>query len=225
MSELIQFSLEGKVARLTLDDGKANALSPAMIDAIHQGLDRAESEAAILVIGGRDGFFSAGFDLRIIESDAVAAEAMVASGGELLLRLYHFPIPVLTLCTGHAIGAGALLLLAADYRLAVDQPYKVVLNEVSAGFPLPGFAVELARDRLAARAITQALLCSYPFQPAGAREAGYLDEVVPVSMVDATLNGLLQYFGSLDGDAFADAKLRLRGVIKARIAEHQPIRF
>lgn len=179
MTDVLSYRLDGGVAVLVLDDGKANVFNDASIGAIHGALDRAELEAGAVVIAGRPGRFSGGFDLSVMGSNVAAMQALVRSGAELLLRIWEFPRPVLIACTGHAVAAGAMFLLAADYRIGVEGEWSIGLNEVGIGMPLPVFTIELARARLDPRAFTRATLHAQLYGGAGAVAAGYLDEAVP----------------------------------------------
>jgi enoyl-CoA hydratase len=91
-------------------------------------------------------------------------------------------------CTGHALAAGALLLLVADRRIGADGPFKIGLNEVAIGMGLPIFGVEFARYRMPPSAFDSALLGKV-FAPADAVRAGYLDRtsanVVDDAMAEA----------------------------------------
>jgi enoyl-CoA hydratase len=81
---------------------------------------------------------------------------MVEAGAELLLKIYMHPQPVIIGCTGHAVAAGALLLLTGDYRIGISGDFKIGLNETSIGLSLPTFGLELARDRLDGRYLNRA---------------------------------------------------------------------
>ena len=99
-----------------LDDGKANALSFDMIDGILTAIREAESDDQIgaVVVHGREGKFSAGFDLGVMMADDQSAIVnLVANGGELVRTLYGCSVPVVAASTGHALAAGALMLLGA----------------------------------------------------------------------------------------------------------------
>ena len=148
MGEKTRIRIEGGVAWITLDDGKVNALSSEMIGEIGAALDAAEGAAAVTVLSGREGIFSAGFDLKTFQHGPEAGAQMVRAGAELVARLLAFPLPVLTVCAGHAYPAGAFLMLAADVRLGAAGPWRIGMNEVAIGLTLPKFAVELARHRL-----------------------------------------------------------------------------
>lgn len=211
MDDLVEFSLADEIATLTMDDGKANALSLDMSTAILHALDRAEKEARVVVIKGRRGIFCGGFDLRIIQGDdQEARERMRESGHILLHRLYMHPQPVIVACTGHAIAAGALLLLVGDVRIGVDGDFKIGLNEVAIGLTLPSFALELARDRLSPAALVPAILRSRLYDAGGAREAGYLDETAAEEDFTARVAACAKSLFDLDATAFAETKRRLR---------------
>ena len=107
MSELVQYALRDRVALITLDDGKANAVSPALITALDAALDRAEHEAGAVVLAGRPGRFSAGFDLAIMTGGFDAMRALVTAGAEVALRMFLFPRPLVAACTGHALARSA----------------------------------------------------------------------------------------------------------------------
>ena len=94
MSEAVTYELRDRVALIQLDDGKANALSHAVIDGLHAALDRAEQEAAAVLLAGRPGRFSAGFDLSVMRQGGDAVGQLVGDGARLALRLYEFPVPV-----------------------------------------------------------------------------------------------------------------------------------
>jgi enoyl-CoA hydratase len=135
------------------------------------------------VLAGRPGKFSAGFDLSVMTRSTEAMRDLVQSGAELLLRWYEYDLPTVAACTGHALAAGALLLLTTDVRIGSDSPAKIGLNEVAIGMPLPIFAVEFARDRLTKKTFTQATMGACVFSPEEAAVAGYLDRVVPADTV------------------------------------------
>lgn len=211
MSEsLVHFELSADVAVLRMDDGKANALSPEMLDALDHAFDRAEAEAKAVVLTGRAGRFCAGFDLRHMMAGPEQARALVTRGADTLMRAYSFPKPLVVACTGHALAGGALVVLTGDVRIGTLGEFKIGLNEIAIGMPLPILALEMARDRLDPRKLAQATLLAQQFDPVAAVSAGYLDEAVepdqllPRAMAEATR--LCQ----LSGAAFAATKNALR---------------
>lgn len=213
----VTYTLEDGVGVIRLDDGKANAFSPEVIAAIEAALDRAAAEAAAVAILGRDKRLSAGFDLSVMTGGADAMRRLVISGAELLLRIYALPLPVVTACTGHALAAGAILLLVSDYRVGTAGDFKIGLNEVAIQMTLPTFGVEIARDRLARRHFTQAITQARIYDPATAVEAGYLDEIVDSVSVVATAIAHARRLGALPRGSFHGTKLKERGATIAAI--------
>ncbi|MFP6641034.1 MAG: crotonase/enoyl-CoA hydratase family protein [Myxococcota bacterium] len=180
MSELARYSLQNGVAVIGMDDGKANALSHDMLDAVGSALDRAgDEEAGAVVLTGRPGRFSAGFDLSVMRAgDGDAVQALVKKGAQLALRLFESPRPVVLGVNGHALAMGAVLCLAADIRIGTRGEYKIGLNEVAIGMALPAFALVLSKERLSRRHLARATANAEIYLPENAVDAGYLDWVV-----------------------------------------------
>jgi len=210
-------TIEDGVAVVRFDDGKANVLSHAAIDAFEAALDRAEVEARAVCIVGREGKLSAGFDLSVMTSGPDGARELVSRGAELLMRLYMHPQPVVVAVTGHALAAGALLALACDVRIGADVPAKIGLNETSIGMPLPLFATELARDRLSPTAFVRATLAAEIYDPEGAVQAGYLDRVVPLDEVVEAAIAEANRLSAYRAGAYARSKEVLRRATVDRI--------
>jgi enoyl-CoA hydratase len=207
----VTYTLEENVAHLAMDDGKANALSYEMLDALNAALDRAEKEAAAVVLSGRSDRFCAGFDLKVMMSSPDAAKALLRKGGELYVRLYGAPYPVVVACTGHALAGGSLVLLTADVRIGAAGPYRIGLNEVQIGLPIPVMAMELARDRLVGTELGRATLEAKIYGPEEAARAGWLDEVVAPAEVVARAKAEAKRLGALTRSAYSATKSRLRG--------------
>jgi enoyl-CoA hydratase len=216
-TDLVRYTLDGTTALVTMDDGKANALSYAMIDALLEALGRAEREAAALVLAGRPEKFCAGFDLKVMMSGPDAARQLLRRGADLLMRLYATPLPLVIACTGHAIAGGALVVLTGDVRLGAAGAFRLGLNEVSIGLPVPLLAMELARDRLTPTALPRATLGAQLYGPDEAVAAGYLDAAVPAAELAARAAAEAARLGALSRMAYRATKQRLRGATIARI--------
>ncbi len=202
---------------MRFDDGKANALGHQAIDAFHSALDEAEATASAVAIFGRPGRFSAGFDLNVMKQGPESAQALVRRGAELLMRLYGFPMPVVAGCTGHALAAGALILLSCDERIGIDGETRIGLPEVSIGMPLPRFATELARDRLTNRQFTKAALLSASYSPTAAVEAGFLDEIVADDLDETVIKRATELGANLSKDGFRITRQNARGKMIAGV--------
>jgi enoyl-CoA hydratase len=206
----VNYELRDGVALLRMDDGKANALSYEMMDALDQALTRADEEASAVVLTGRAGRFCAGFDLKLMMAGADQARALVSRGGELLLRLYALPQPLVVACSGHALAGGALVVLTGDLRIAARGAYRIGLNEVQIGMPLPILAMELARDRLSKRHHTAATLFATIVDPDQGSQIGWIDEVVDEGkLLDRAIEEAKR-LGGLSRLAYSKTKIALR---------------
>ena len=215
----VHYTLEGAVAHIQLDDGKANALSFDLMDALLEALDRAEAEARALLVSGRPGRFSAGFDLKVMTAGMDAAIGMLRRGAQVYTRLYGFPRPVVMACTGHAVAGGSLLLLTGDRRLGVAGDFKIGLNEVAIQMILPRLGMELARARLNPQRLTEATLFARLYSPEEAVSVGYLDATVDGEALMAQAMAEAGALTKLPRGAFAGTKTRLREYTLARIAD------
>src|SRR4051794_39502698 len=182
----VSYALDGNVAIINFDDGKANVFTHAVLDELQSLLTRAEAdEAKAVAIIGRPGKFSAGFDLSVMTAGPDQARDLLRAGAELALRIYTFPMPVLLGVTGHALAMGAIVLMAADVRIGADGPFKIGLPEVEIGMPLPKFAVEFARDRLSKRHFVSAVQHARVTTPADAVDVNFLDRVIDPDSVES----------------------------------------
>jgi enoyl-CoA hydratase len=221
MSALVTYRLRDRVATITLDDGKVNALSRAMLDELVAALDSAAADRAVVVLTGRPGVFSAGFDLPVLRSGGTAAAELLHAGFDLAARLLVFPAPVVVACPGHAIAMGAFLVLSGDYRIGASGPYKVTANEVAIGMTVPQAAVEICRQRLTPACFNRAVVLAEVFPPEGAVAAGFLDRVVPPAELAEAAAEVAAELARLDPGAHAATKLRARRL--ALTAVHEAI--
>jgi enoyl-CoA hydratase len=212
----------GAVLVCHLDDGKANALSSGMIAAIEDAIRTAESDddVSAVVLHGREGRFSAGFDLMVMRGgDLAAMSALVSDGGDLVKTIYGSSVPVVAACTGHALAAGALILLGCDVRVGADIDCKIGLNEVAISMVLPDWAFTIAVERLSKRHLQRAVANARLTDGAGAVDAGFLDEVVPVDEVLDVAVARAEELAQLDSRAYAGTVRVLRGDIVERMGE------
>jgi enoyl-CoA hydratase len=211
MGELATYELEGRVATIAMDDGKVNALSIEMLKAVMAALDRAEGDGAVVLLTGREKYFSAGFDLEVFSERPGEIVEMLTLGARLSERLLSFPTPVVVACNGHAIAAGTFPALAADLRIGVEGPYRLGLNEVKIGLTVPLYVVELARQRLNPRDYNRSLVTAAIYGPEEAVGAGFLDRVVPADELRGESLAAAEELAGLNMEAHAATKLRVRG--------------
>lgn len=215
MTVLVEVRHQDKYTLIQMDDGKANALGFEMLAQLNAALDSAEESGKVVVICGRPGKFSAGFDLSVMGEGGDDMVKLLRTGAGLSRRLLNSPTPVVLAVTGHALAMGALLLLSADYRIGVHGAYKIGLNEVAIGMTLPYFGVELARERLATTHVTAAVSLAKVYDAAGAVEAGYLDEAVSEEDLLPRAIAMAEQLAGLNMEAHKQTKLRTREKLSA----------
>lgn len=211
MSSLIHYEAHDAVSTITFDDGKANAMSPAMLQALNAALDRAQADGNVVLLAGRPGMFSGGFDLAVFKQDPALLLNMLKGGAETAQRLLSFPAPVVVACTGHAIAMGAFLLLSCDVRIGVlDGPFKICVNEVQIGMTVPRFAIEVCRQRLTPAHFNRAVNTAEPYTPQQAVDAGFLDSLVPAAELLPAARAKAVAMSKLVRDAHVATKKRVR---------------
>ena len=210
MSELVSYQFEDGIATLTLCNGKVNALSPAVFEALDAALDRAEQERAIVILTGQPGILSGGYDLKVMTSGRENAMALVATGSTFARRMLAHPFPIIVACPGHAVAKGAFLLLSADYRIGVEGPFHIGLNEVQIGMTMHHAGIELARDRLGKAAFQRAVINGEMFDPASAVQAGFLDRLVPGGELLAVARASAEQLKKINMVAHRNTKLKAR---------------
>ena len=210
MSELITYHLEDGIATLTLNNGKVNAISPDVVAAFNAALDRAAEDRAVVIITGQPGILSGGYDLKVMTASPQAAVALVTAGSTLARRMLSHPFPIIVACPGHAVAKGAFLLLSADYRIGVEGPFSIGLNEVQIGMTMHHAGIELARDRLSLAAFQRSVINAEMFDPASAVNAGFLDKVVPAGQLAEAALAAARQLKKINMSAHKHTKLKVR---------------
>ncbi|WP_095130292.1 crotonase/enoyl-CoA hydratase family protein [Pseudomonas sp. Irchel s3h14] len=217
MSELISYHLEDGIATLTLSNGKVNAISPDVIAAFNAALDQAVTDRAVVIITGTPGMLSGGYDLKVMTSGPKEAVALVTAGSTLARRLLAHPFPVIVACPGHAVAKGAFLLLSVDYRIGVDGPFTIGLNEVQIGMTMHHAGIELARDRLRKSAFHRSVINAEMFNPQSAVDAGFFDLVVSAEELQGAALAAARQLKKINMNAHKNTKLKVRKALLERL--------
>jgi len=204
---LLTYSLDDGVATIAMDDGKVNALSPAMLEELASAIDRAEEDEAVVVITGRVQILSAGFDLKSLPEHP---REMLSGGARLAERLLSFPQPVVAACNGNAIAMAAFLLLSCDLRIGVPGDFRIGLNEVAIGLTVPWFGIAVARHRLARPYFDRCTVTGAMLGPEEAVRAGFLDRLVAADELMPAAIEAASELKQLNLDAHRATKLRVR---------------
>lgn len=200
------------VAHIAINDGKANAVGFNFLEAMNGALDEIDGnkDATAIVISGKPGMFSAGFDLKVMMAEPARAGELVQGGGLMLMRLFTHKLPVVGAITGHAMAAGAFLALACDTRIGTAGDFKIGLNETAIGMVLPVFGLEMAKCRLNNHRLTEAFIQAKLYGPDEAVEVGYLDKVLPADEVIEAAIAEATALGALPNASYYGNKMLLR---------------
>ena len=227
MSELVAYSLEDGIATLTLNNGKVNAFSHELITEFNRRLDQAQADGAIVIVTGQPGILSGGYDLKVMMAGPQAAIDLVSAGSALARRMLAHPQPIIVACPGHAVAKGAFVLLSADYRIGVEGPFTIGLNEVKIGMTMHHVGITIAQDRLTKPAFQRAVINAEMFTPQGAVAAGFLDLVVAPEQLLTAAREVAQQLKKLNMTAYKNTKLKVRKTLletlDAAIAQDQTI--
>jgi enoyl-CoA hydratase len=211
MSTRVSSVRQGAVTVLTMDDGKVNAVDDGLLDELEPAFAAAQQASRAVVLAGRPGVLSGGFDLAVVGHGGPQADQLMQRGMDFIAGVRNSPVPVVVACTGHAVALGAVLLLAADLRVGATGEVNVGLNEVSIGIPVPMALADLARERLAAPRFIESVLLARLWSPEQAVAVGFLDEVVePDKVVSRATTLAREVAGRLQQDAYASTKEALR---------------
>ena len=210
MGTIVTYPYNDGVATIAMDDGKANVLSHTMWEELEAAFDQAEKSGAIVLLKGRDGIFSGGFDLKEMAKGPEQAILLTARGSKMARRILAFPTPVIAVSTGHCIAMGAFLMLACDYRLGADGAFKTGLNETLIGMTMHNFGIELARYRIPANYFNRCVINAEIWSPIEAIAAGFYDQIVPAEQLDQASQMAAKGFSQLNMTAFNGTKNKSR---------------
>ena len=212
----LTLSIADGVAEIALDDGKVNALSERMLQQLLGAIAEAQAADAALLIYGRAGCFSGGYDRKLIAAGGPECDAMRAAGDRLTLALLDYPAPVVIASTGHAMAKAAFMLLLADYRVGAAGAFNIGLNEVAIGMTMPDAAMPQAR-RLAPQWLNRCALQAQILNPEQAQEAGFYDELATGGDLLQRAREKAQQLAALDRKAYRETRRLLNAPLRADV--------
>lgn len=207
------------IAEVQLDDGKVNALSESMLEQLLAAIAQAAAADAALLIAGRKGCFSGGYDRKLIDAGGPASAAMRAAGDRLTLALLDYPAPLVIASTGHAMAKAAFVLLLADYRVGAVGDFRIGLNEVAIGMTMPVGAMLQARARLAPPWLNRCALQAEYLNPQQALEAGFLDELQPAEELLERARAKTRQLAALDRTAYRETRVLMHGPLRTELGK------
>jgi enoyl-CoA hydratase len=219
----VQLALDGAVAVVRIDDGKANAIGPTLLDALGAALDEVErGPARSIVLAGRPGFFSGGLDLKLLPTlppDRMREVSLAFVA--LVERVFLFPKPVVAASSGHALAGGFMLYCAADVRVALDdERSRYGLTELEGGIPVIGPTAAVVAEAVATPARAEVMLHCRRMTAAEAHAAGVVRALAATA--DAVLEraiAIARPLDRLDPAAYATTKRALREDVVRRARE------
>lgn len=215
------------IAVLTLDRPPANAMDLALLGDLVEGVQRLATDVPrAVVIAGREGFFSAGADLKAVPGYGPAEQRrMVEAINAMALGVYGLPCPVVCAITGHAIAGGMVLALCGDHRVAATAG-RYGLTEVKVGVPYPQAAIGVVRAELPAPAARVLALGNRLVDAHECVRLGAFDEALaPSDVVDRAL-AVAHELAAMPAAVYARTKAELRGATLAALrisAERDPL--
>jgi enoyl-CoA hydratase len=209
----------GDVALVRVDRPPANALDPELLEEMRATADElTAARPGAVVLTGREGFFSAGIDLKLVPTlDLDGQRAMVNGINRLAAAWYSFPRPVVCAVNGHTIAGGMVIALCGDYRVGCTQG-KLGLTELKAGVPYPAVPIAIVRAELTPAAARVLALRAHLVDPDEALTLGLVDELTaPEDVLERALV-VAGEMAQLPPRAYWDTKRELRGETIALIA-------
>ncbi|MFN3579083.1 MAG: crotonase/enoyl-CoA hydratase family protein [Pseudomonas sp.] len=213
----LSMAISNGLAEITLNDGKVNALSQVMLDYLLAALEQTAQADCAVLITGREGIFSAGYDRKLIDAGGPACDAMRAAGDRLTLALLDYPAPVVIASSGHCMAKAAFMLLLADYRLGVEGDFRTGLNEVAIGMTMPDAAMPQARARLAPQWLDRCALQAQILNPQQALEAGFYDELASPDDLLQRARDKTKELAALDRKAYRETRKLLNAPLREQI--------
>ena len=213
-------SKENDISIIKIDDGKANAFSYDMLSQVNDLLKKVPRDSGALVITGREGLFSGGFDLKTLATgDMEKITKMVQLGYRLLLELFSFDRPIVAAVSGHSIALGLFVTCSADYRIAIDGKYVCQANEVRNNMDIPTQIMEIIRARVNKKYFYSAVYHSDAYSVQDSIEVGYIDEVVSEDQFMKRVMEKAKELATLPHPFYANTKKTAQDDVRQKIAD------
>ena len=217
---LATLSQENDISIIKLDDGKANAFSYEMLCQVNELLTKVPRDSGALVITGREGLFSGGFDLKTLGTgDMEKINKMVQLGYRLLLELFSFERPIVAAVSGHSIALGLFVTCSADYRIAIDGKYVCQANEVRNNMDIPTQIMEILKARVNKKYFYPAVYHSDAYSVQESIEVGYIDEVVSEDQFMQRVMEKAKELATLPHPFYANTKKTAQDDVRQKIAD------
>lgn len=220
----IKVTVKDRLAIITLDRGKSNALNRELITELDDLLKNiaADNNIGGVILTGKDGFFSAGLDLiELYNYDKAEVKAFWQLFLGFVNNLISFKKPLVSAISGHSPAGGCVIALASDYRVMANGKYIIGLNEVPVGIIVPNSIFQLYAFWIGKAKATQSLLEGALFAPEEALQIGLVDEVVNGASLLTAAERKIRKYMALEANTWQQSKLNIRQELLAHTAADQ----
>ena len=209
----IALEIENNIARIQMDDGKANALDLDWFNEMHEILDSVENaNVTSLSIFGRDGIFCGGLNTKWLPTmNTDEQKLLLVEFPRIMERIFHLPMPTVAAMAGHAIAGGFIIACACDTRIAVEGDYRVHMNEVMINMTVPDWISRIIRYVTPKPWAERMLNLAEPMSFSTAHSLGIIDRFVeePKGLQEA-VRLVQEHHQLLDPNSFTQTKASLK---------------
>ena len=221
MSDKVRYSVEDRIGTIVIDNPPVNALSQEVLEAVNSILDTASSDdSKVIVITGNGMFFSAGADIKEIQTfeSGEAALEKLKTGQAILNKVEDFKKPVIAAINGICFGGGMELALACHLRYASDM-IKMGQLEITLGI-IPGFGGTQRLTRLVGTAkATELILTGDQISGKEALAIGLVNKITPPETLLKHVKSVAKKLASMSSPAMAEALPLITGAVDVPIKE------
>jgi enoyl-CoA hydratase/carnithine racemase len=218
---MLQITKHAEVHELRLARPPVNALDPPLIRALTDAIESAPAKGArALVVSGATGIFSAGLDVpALLELDRAGIRGFWEEFFGVMRAIAQSSVPVATAITGHSPAGGAVLGIFSDYRVMAEGDFRIGLNEVQVGLPVPAVIAAALERLVGARHAAQLLVNGALIGPAEALSCGFVDRVVPIDRVIPSAIEWARGVAALPPEACAATRRTVRAALTERFRD------
>ena len=220
----IKVNIKDKIAILTLDRGRSNAINSEMVSELYQMVSNIgkDDNIAGLILTGKEGFFSAGLDLiELYDYDEERIRAFWIDFLNLVTAMVSFKKPMITAISGHSPAGGCVLALCSDYRVMAEGKYIIGLNEVPVGIIVPQTIFHLYAFWLGNAQAYRFMLEGKLMGTEVALAAGLIDELVKPESILYAAERRIQKYIQLDAVTWQQSKVNMRAELLSKVSVDQ----
>lgn len=212
---MLEVTKDADVHEIRLARPPVNALDPPLIRALSAQIGAAADEGArAIVVAGAPGMFSAGLDVpALLVLDRAGIRAFWDDFFGVMRTIALSPVPIAFAITGHSPAGGAVLAIFGDYRVMAEGEYRIGLNEVQVGLPVPPVIATAYARLVGPRRAEQLLVTGSLLTPADALAAGLVDRVVAPERVVPVAHEWARTIAALPAHACAETRRTARAAL------------